>query len=205
MAYLKIFFKKYFRQNGFTLLEMLVVLTVVSIMVSISMFHFRKLNQRGAIESSSYDLALFFRQGQAFGISSSDFDPTFGSPEDVQPVGINFDHSGSNYSPVVELFRDVNKDNSFTNNQDVLLEKFLIRSGIFIQAICPANSQNCVSDDFGNDVTILFQRPEPAPFIFIDNNPYSDSIAINLTDTNNDSNLYIIIEPSGNIRVSKET
>lgn len=168
--------KKVVRKKGFSVIELVVVISIFGIMTSISMFNYN--GQKRSLEATdlAQDLALTIRQAQVYGISASGkniggaegFDPdsTFGGEnafditqdKSIRGVAIFL---GDNK---VILFEDNNRDYSYNKDIDRIIDERRITyvNTSFLSFVLKDSSE--VEKDAGR-VDIVFERPYPDAII----------------------------------------
>jgi len=131
-----------YTKDGFTLVELIVVVGIISIISAIVFQSGNKFNDTVAIQSVAEDVALAAREAQAYGVSVKD---STGTGSFTLAYGIDFDLSHTNY---VTVFVDSNsdgiyEDGSVTNCNDgtnECIEKVVLRDGVTISSICGINT-----------------------------------------------------------------
>jgi prepilin-type N-terminal cleavage/methylation domain-containing protein len=77
--------------SGFTLVEMMVVMTLVTILATVIIFNHQKFNDNLELTNLSYEVALSLRQAQVYGVSVKEFKE--GTTEEQRfgtPYGVHF-------------------------------------------------------------------------------------------------------------------
>lgn len=162
--------------SGFTLVEMLVSLSIVSLIMLTVLFNYSSFNDRLALSSAAQELAIVIRQAQTYGLTVRETKSTTRVFD--KAYGIYFDsRSGSNRYKSYYLFVDLDGDNAYdvgTGNCGEVttecIEKITMRNEIRVSSISvpsqvPAviNTQTGVSCSTSNQSisTITFLRPNP--------------------------------------------
>ena len=168
-------------KEGFTLVEMLMVLALVFIMTGLSMTNYNRFGQEVELENAAYELALNTRQAQFFGINRSEqFGATF---DDPQPYGLYFDLDGveegiDDGSFMLFVDSDSNRffnttdntysggENCLSNASDECANIYSFTRGNYISEICvgddEASCTNLQSIGAGEqELHISFKRPDP--------------------------------------------
>ncbi len=158
---------------GFTLVELMVSVSIVTLMMSVVFFGYRTFSNRLAVSAATQELALAVRQAQTFGISAKEF--VRGSADFTIGYGIYF----SMIDPQsYYIFADTNHDGKYTVGNGCggvtteCVEKGQIKSNVFVTTFCGINTsgtQVCPPTN-AQAVSILFNRPNPDGVIkFLDN------------------------------------
>lgn len=186
---------KSLRSGGFTLVELLVTITIFVILTGIVLFNQSRFNSTILLTNLAYDTALTVRQAQTYGLNIKEFNSDNVSTNFL-PYGVHFDISNSNFSKSFILFADLDYDptiegviksdgiyngpeNSSTEPDPLkcqssmgCVSRYSIKRGNIISDLC-VNSK--IVDDVYTDgdcgwdtLDILFQRPNPDAFIRTD-------------------------------------
>lgn len=164
---------KLFSQNerGFTLVELIVVISIMSIITLLVTFNNYRFNNDFAIQTAASEVSLAMRQAQSFGVSSkqaqtnsADFNKSYGIAFDLQNPKNLFIYSDTNGNRAYD--GGVSCDGS-----DECREKSVLRSGISIQRVC-ADYMNGTQTCFNGGaryLTLTYVRPNPEPIIKVFN------------------------------------
>ena len=213
--------KPYLKKNneqGFTLIEFIVVLVIFSIMSGTSLFNYIEYRNNIQTTNVAQDVALTIRQAQVYGISASDgFDSedVFASNND-NTINIIDDRSIRGFainteSQEIILFEDINRNFSYDPENDrvidirkIISENINISACLFSSEVSPTPG-NCseevtVNTNGDTIVSIAFERPYPDAFIHFENTQYSH-VLIELKDNAGNNLRYIEVNPIGNISV----
>jgi len=160
--------------RGFTLVELLVTITIFVVLTGVVLFNQAKFNSSILLTNLAYDTALTVRQAQTYGINIKEF---AGMAEFV-PYGVHFER---NNPTSFILFADLEYDKSTDelakivhsyegetascNNDDGCVNRYNIKRGNFISDICVVETVDCEGVD---KLDIIFKRPNPDAYIFID-------------------------------------
>ncbi len=149
------------KSSGFTLLELLVVITISTIITAAFIIKNQEWNKNFAVTSQIYDLALTIRQAQTYSLgvkedvvgSSDKFNISYG-------VHIDFGSPGQ-----FIMFADRNLNGIYDNGEGI--ETKTLKRGVQITSICGNRSNGatfCSDSNPGSTVTgkvnITFKRPE---------------------------------------------
>lgn len=171
------FLKKRFKKSynkAFTLVELLVTLTIFSIMTGIVLFNQESFNNTIFLSNLASDIALSVREAQTYGINIKE---TEIESKDFVPYGVSFkiksggstDFSNKDFI----LFADLNKNSLYDSNYKTCtsgsecIEKYSIKRGNYIKSICVSENDGVCKEK--DKVDILFRRPNPDAIIKTDN------------------------------------
>ncbi len=167
-----IFFKRNLQRNnikqnlasGFTLVELLVVITIFVLLTGIVLFNQSNFDNGILLNNLAYDIAFTLRQAQNFGVSVkessvSNFQAGYGMYMNINPGGTkNFvfftDTNPLGVNSIVNKY-----DSSVTNctvSDTECVQKYSINRGNYIQKICVNNDTDCTI----KEISILFKRPK---------------------------------------------
>ncbi len=157
-------------KKGFTLIEMIVVLALISILTVLVLFNSAKLNSATLVGNTAYEIGLMIRESQIAGLGVQAVN-SGGSTTYSTSHGVHFD---VNNPTKVILFGDANQNLAFDNLEATQEYNFQNKRVGTILAICAkqTNSQGyCTNtnDTFIHAVTadIVFTRPNPEAFFKI--------------------------------------
>lgn len=148
------------KRKGFSLIELLVVVSIFLVITSVVLFNQSKFSSDIANSNVAYAIALQIRQAQVYGTLVSSQNATDFS----NAYGIHFKNSGGVIS--FELFADDGtKDNRYTSGETII-NTFALNEGNSIVSVCTNNASDCMYPSSGlTDVNIVFKRPDPAAII----------------------------------------
>lgn len=167
-------------QKGFTLVELLVAISIVGVISTVIVFNHKKFNDNLEITNLAYEVALAIRQAQVYGVSVKEFKE--GTTEEQRfgtAYGVHFDiRSPTSFV----LFADVNKDRLYTGSSsdcsagtpDKCVERFQIGKGNVIHDLCEiqANGNYDCNAAVKNEAHITFMRPDPDATLRFTNNSH---------------------------------
>lgn len=145
-------------QRAFTLIEVLVAMTVITIVSSVVFTQRQTFNQSVGLNNVAQEVALAIRQTQNYGVSSRGSD----LEEDVDDFayGIVFSSSGSSNDEFI-MYRDRAGNEGF-NPSDLEIETYSLPAGVFISGVCTNVSFGVTSCSSNNSqIVIRFSRPHP--------------------------------------------
>jgi len=155
--------------QGFTIIEMIVVIAIIAIVSTLVLFNNAKLNSAILVSNAAYEIGLIVRESQVAGLGVK----ASGAGEFTSSHGVHIDISQPN---TVTMFAD--SDNSGTYSPGEMTQEYVInnsRSGSIL-GICKKSdlsvvtSNYCASVNQGVSVNtqatldIVFTRPNPEAF-----------------------------------------
>jgi len=142
--------------KGFTLIELMVTIAIVTVIMGIILIENSKFNDSIILTNTAYEVALVARQAQVFGLSSK----AASSGTVYSGYGISASAvSGEN--AVVRLFADTNSDGKYQSTEEITGGVQLGR-GIRVTHICfNTGTQVCNSTTDLSTTNIIFKRPNP--------------------------------------------
>lgn len=136
-------------QRGFSLVELLVSVAIITIITTVVLMRYGAFNSSTLLNSLAYDVALSIREAQVLSISVTGDEGDFGFAH-----GMHFT-TGTSYT----LFRDLNNNDRYNSNNNEALTTYSIGQRNEIVDLC-ANETCGLSR-----LDILFRRPEPDAII----------------------------------------
>jgi prepilin-type N-terminal cleavage/methylation domain-containing protein len=116
--------------RGFTLVELLVVLAIVTVLTALILFQHRRFDSSTLLRSLAYSVGLSVRTAQIYGTSVRQFSGSFN-----YSYGLYFSGTTSYI-----LFADVNPNRSYDSSPvDEKVQQFNIGTGYSIQTYCGMN------------------------------------------------------------------
>jgi len=204
-------------QKGFTLLEMLVVLSISTIIIGIVLFNYRDADSSLIMRNLAYEVSLTIRQAQTYGLGVRDsgvgnnaFDVAYG----VQFAGSG---AGADANDTFYLFADIynnganrarlcnqtDSDNPCTSQaaEEVLEALSLTRQITFSSIVGNSTTSNPVPLRSDQYLNITFKRPNPDATINLDGEDMND-VTITLIGPNG-SKVDVYVNTAGQISVQK--
>jgi prepilin-type N-terminal cleavage/methylation domain-containing protein len=201
--YFQIFSSK-MHNKGFTLTELLVVISIATILLTAMVFQQNKWNDKLAVNTQIYELGLFLRQAQVYGLGVKEYAVGAGDKFDkAYGVHINMSTPDRYY-----FFVDADKDGVFDAGE--VLETKILTRGVTINRICGRVSgvQSCSNSGALSQLSATFLRPEPKANIRFLNNggndlpTYGAPAEIYFRSRNGTEN-YVQINSNGYISISQ--
>jgi prepilin-type N-terminal cleavage/methylation domain-containing protein len=169
----KSFASDYRKQDGFTLIELMVVISIMAIMSGVAIFNYSDFRGHISLQNLSDDIALSVRKAQSYAVGVRGYNNNFSG------YGVHFNldsknnnpHSGSNKSFII--FANLNDDKRYHSNeeecgnpskQNECLEELNITSADKIsEIIIGLNGRAEIRNTESGTIDIFFNRPNPEP------------------------------------------
>ncbi len=172
--------------RGFSLIELMVVLTIITIITSVALTSQGQFNKSLVLANAAYDLALTIRSAETFGIGSRAHGATVNAG-----YGLHF-QSGSAQS--FTLFVDTspgpscstpncNPGDGFLSAGDSVVQSYTLGNGIYIDNFCllvqNSTTWRCGKTGGISSLNVVFERPNPNAKIrgLLDTTEYSGTSA----------------------------
>jgi prepilin-type N-terminal cleavage/methylation domain-containing protein len=211
-------------KNGFTLVELLVTISIFVLLTGVVLFNQNNFNSSILLTNLAYDTALTIRQAQTYGINVKEFATSSSATSQFVPYGVHF-NIAQNKSFI--LFADIDYDSSLRSSDGFYdsagttdltkcqlakgcVNRYNIQRGNHIKELClgdvAKNNTNgtCVGGGgLHTDILdIVFTRPNPDAKIRVP--PYSTLIpnaTIILSNADNTSYRYVHVAKNGLIEI----
>jgi prepilin-type N-terminal cleavage/methylation domain-containing protein len=172
-------------KNGFTLVELLVTITIFVILTGVVLFNQSRFNSTILLTNLAYDTALTVRQAQTYGINIKEFNTgTTNSVGQFVPYGVHFQKGAKSFILFADLDGNGLYDGATTTcnsapispAKDGCVNKYNIQRGNYIVDLCEANVPDgtyvCLPGTTGttskNSLDLVFVRPNPDAHIRFD-------------------------------------
>lgn len=147
--------------KGFTLVELLVAIIIFVFMTALLVVKYGSFSQRMNLTNTAYDIALNIRQAQQYGINVT-ATTTAGVESFSKGYGMFF----SSTTNSMLFFRDTNgsqKYNSVGSPKDDVMKQINLKQNNGFGYLCVGNtSATCNRTSY---MSVVFQRPDPTPYI----------------------------------------
>ncbi len=167
-------------RRGFSLLEMMVVIGIITLLTSVVLFNKQGFNNSILLTNLAYDVALSIREAQVYGIVvkgyQGSFDSGYGVHFESEPV---YPYPITGYTLFVDGSSAVNnfKPNFQFDQDEAVVRSFSLQKGYtidicfdwFLPGPTPLQYERCRDPDFGDIIDITFVRPDPDAFFFYTN------------------------------------
>lgn len=135
------------RQSGFSLIEMLVVISISLILMTLFLINMRGATDHVELEGEAYKIATLAREAQTYAISTK----TFGETLTYKSVGVYFEKNTN----TITFFGEVNPNGKYDGSDTILTPKNLtLLSGYTILNICGGSA--CIPL---NNASVAYLRP----------------------------------------------
>lgn len=146
-------------RRGFTLVEMLVVMSIFALISGIVLANHSRFNGTVLLGSLAYDVALSVREAQVFGVSVRQFNSAFNLG-----YGIRFADADSYI-----LFADEDQNKEY-DDTDSIIRTYNLQNGFTVSSFCGITAQgtsHCSTDpsDPITHLAVVFLRPDPDAFM----------------------------------------
>ncbi len=188
------------RGAGFTLVELLVTVSIMVAITSMILANYPKFSGSLALKRTAQEIALSIRQAQVYGLSVREF----GAGSGIFPgYGVHFDISSG--SDVFVLFADTNKNDSYDagsgcgGSSTECVQKFKISTGDKISKLCGGEQSSPPGDCSLSQLDIIYLRPTPTVKLNGDGTPFSDASIVVRSPSGEEKTIRVWL--SGQIRV----
>lgn len=153
--------------KGFTLAEIMVVISIVSVIMTTVLFSYSTFSDRLAISSAAQEIAITIRQAQTYGLTVREAATAGG--DFTAPYGMYFNTADPTH---YQLYVDKNKNNRYDVGAGCgtagteCVEQGTIRNGVTISNIC--NSSLCPPTN-ATGLYVSYTRPNPDASIYFVN------------------------------------
>ncbi len=149
-------------ENGYTLVELLVTLSIAMLLLGVISYNYGTFNDNIALSGSGQEVAIAIREAQVYGVNVREVSVGGGQFNSAYGIYVNPSANSTNYI----VFADTNKNKKYDNGEQI--ESFNLRNGVKFSALC--NGVSCPLA-CATSLSITFLRPNPdADINFVDNN-----------------------------------
>jgi prepilin-type N-terminal cleavage/methylation domain-containing protein len=199
------------RTSGFTLVELMVTVTIMLIMTGTVIFNYGQFNESSVMNQVAYDLSLTIRQAQVYGVAAKQGTGSLSDSIDINTIdsanfksayGVHFDTTDNKQ---FILFIDVDDSGTYNDSAEQL-QTYSFQRGIKIEEICVTGHGGSCGSGNGKTAGVLditFLRPDPEAN-FKTSNPVmngGDSATIYLQNADDNIHKSVVVYPTGQISV----
>ncbi len=187
--------------KAFTVLELLVSVSIISVILSVVFWNYTGFNDNLAVSGAAQEMAIAIRQAQTYGINVKETAVNSGTFSSAYGIYLN-----SSVPNSYRIFVDLNNNNAYDSGESV--EQVILRNGVIISGVC--DSTICPPalpvPSGATGVNITFLRPSPDARMYFTNssgtNTYGtvNSARIQLSSPKNKS-VYVNIEVTGQVTI----
>jgi len=174
-------FKKH-KQAGFTIIEMMVVVSIIGLLSSITILNYNSVGRKSVVAMAAQNLASDVRKAQSYALNGKIVGSNKGS------WGIYFNQDVDNRNSY-RLFTDFNNDYKRDPNEDFQIIK--LPKNVVIDFISTSYSQS----------SVVYIPPDPKINITINDTIQANVITIVLKDVDNIASSTVIINDFGLVDV----
>lgn len=145
------------KKHGFTIIEMLVVVSIFMVITGIILFNAPQFRERVSIDLIANDLALVVRSAQTYGMATRKSNVI---PEAFPSYGFYLSVlSDVDTDPLIYIYPVEDVENpAYFNDDNNFEEKYKLPNGFFVESICVRDdNNNCATSD---QLHVAFIRPE---------------------------------------------
>lgn len=198
-------------QKGFSLPELIIVISIFVIISSVALFNQGKLSSSILLTNMAYEVGLAIREAQTYGIGVRAEGPS--STVFSGQYGAHFSVANDTSKRQVVVFADSEATlggalNLYDPGEEKYIYEFENRRGNKIEALCVGNlgTDPCVFGGLNSvqSVDVLFKRPNPSAIVSPESlgaPTRNERVYIIITSLSGDDCRAIIVEPTGQIRV----
>jgi prepilin-type N-terminal cleavage/methylation domain-containing protein len=197
------------KRAGFTLIELIVVISIFLIITSIALFNQGRLNSQSLLTNMTYDIALSIREAQSYGIGVKTSTPV-GEAYVENRFGINIDLDQSPYE--IQIFNDVGPADAtdtgigiYDSASEAVGEPYSFsgQRGNKIQELCAGDIDTALQcQDTGfRKLAISFKRPNPEALFMADGAPVQGPVYIVVHSIDGDRCRAVVVQQTGAISV----
>ena len=186
--------------SGFTLIEMLITISIILLLSAVVLFDYGSFNSNLALTNLTYDIALTVRQTEYYGIGSKK-----GTDEFKTGYGVHFDKNVTVYN----LFGVSSDSSSYAYKSNFSIAENTLNNGNYISSMYDVSGGACTSLDSAD---VVYFRPLPKVyFVFNGDDPVGpdhgygtvSGIVVGIKSPRTGKTMYVKILSSGQIEVSQ--
>jgi prepilin-type N-terminal cleavage/methylation domain-containing protein len=156
------------KSSGFTLVEILVTLSIAAIMMTVILFSYKAYNDNLILSAAGQEMAIAIRQAQSYGLSVKQVSGT-GSFNTNYGISFSLSNPTSYY-----IFADNNGNGKYDGDANCsagteCVEEETLRNGVAISSFCSTDSSGkeiCPAPGGVSSISVLFKRPNTSVYIY---------------------------------------
>ena len=154
--------------RAFTLVELLVSLSIVGVIMTTVLYGYSSFNDNLALTSAGQEMAIAVRKTQTYGLTVKEVTPGGGQFSFAYGIYFNQGSDPNNYY----IFADINSNNKYDagngcgSGSTECIQKFPLRNNVKISQVC--NESACPPSGATTE-SVLFLRPNPDAGIYFTN------------------------------------
>jgi prepilin-type N-terminal cleavage/methylation domain-containing protein len=147
--------------RGFTLIEVLISITIVTIIMSVILFNYSMFTENLALSSAGQEIAIAVRQAQTYGLTVKEVATGGGRFDSAYGVYFNPTTDPTNYYVFVDKDGDGLYDHGSGcgSGNTECIELSVLRNRITIESICDQTA--CPPTANSQGISVTFLRPNP--------------------------------------------
>ncbi len=153
-------------RNGFTLIELMVTVSIVSVIMSTVLFNYSSFTDKLALSSAAQEIAIAIRQAQSYGINVRDSAREYTTTKGLfqYPYGVYFDLTDTSH---YYIFVDQNNNGKYDagsgcgSGTTECVEQGSIRNRVTLTSICDASCPLVNA----SKLSVTYLRPNPDAII----------------------------------------
>jgi prepilin-type N-terminal cleavage/methylation domain-containing protein len=172
-------------QKGFTLAELIIVVAIIAIISTISMFNSAKLNSSILLSDTAYEIGLIIRDVQISGLGVKVISNNGNATTSNQGIYFNI------LTPEkIIFFSDLTKNNKYDTGEESQIYNIENKRAGKILSICKITNNTICRPLSGGDannltnLSIIFKRPNPESYFYYNDGSsdgeYSGSVVVNI-------------------------
>lgn len=142
--------------KGFTLIELIVVMSIMVIINGVIFFDYPSVMANLALKRTAGEIALVARQAQVYALSAKS-----GVSGELVNYGVHFDKNAPSNTKII-LFADNNNNRQYNSSPDEAVQTFEIQTKDKIISLC--GDDDCIGKSMST-VDIVYQRLKPTATI----------------------------------------
>ena len=194
------------KKKGFTLIELMVTVTIMMIMTAVVLFNYNQFNDSSLLNAFAYDLSLTIRQAQVYGEAVRESGGSQGAGISVDSVSnfnstysVHFDSTAVGSTPPLVLFTCSSSNCSFADSSVVTLQSYTFQRGVKIKELDVTDADNQSISVPTLDIT--FTRPNPEATIISSGTAYSSARIVLSSTSNSPITKSVVVYSTGQISV----